>query len=70
MKDFKKGHPKDASLKTVLLPFPQLCATLFDGNSATGNFKWTSTQASSSSGVGSSSCRRPQPLQITNIPFS
>lgn len=64
--DFRKGHPKAASLKTVPLPFPELCATLFDGNAATGKYKWTSTQASS--GVGSSSCHHQQ-LQITDIPF-
>ncbi|XP_022007256.1 L10-interacting MYB domain-containing protein isoform X1 [Helianthus annuus] len=50
--EFKKGHPKAASLKTVPLPFPELCAELFDGNTATGNCKWTSTQTTS--GVGSS----------------
>ncbi|CAI9282342.1 unnamed protein product [Lactuca saligna] len=45
--DFKKEHPKAASLKTMPLPFPDLCARLFDGNSATGNFRSYSTQSSS-----------------------
>ncbi|CAI9273533.1 unnamed protein product [Lactuca saligna] len=64
--DFKKGHPKAASLRTIPLPFPDLCARLFDGNSATGNFRSYSTQ--SSSVAGASSCRVP-PLQITATPF-
>ncbi|KAE8655405.1 Detected protein of unknown function [Hibiscus syriacus] len=61
------GHPKAASLKIVPLPFPELCAALFDGNSATGNYKWTSTQITS--GVGSSSCHHVQPLLLTNSYF-
>ncbi|CAI9285853.1 unnamed protein product [Lactuca saligna] len=60
------GHPKAASLKTMPLPFPDICARLFDGNSATGNFRSYSTQ--SSSVAGASSCRLP-PLQITATPF-
>ncbi|CAI9284837.1 unnamed protein product [Lactuca saligna] len=60
------GHPKAATLRTIPLPFPDLCARLFDGNSATGNFRSYSTQ--SSSVAGSSSCRVP-PLQITATPF-
>ncbi|CAI9301733.1 unnamed protein product [Lactuca saligna] len=60
------GHPKAASLRTIPLPFPDLCARLFDGNSATGNFRSYSTQ--SSSVAGASSCRVP-PLQITATPF-
>ncbi|CAI9278819.1 unnamed protein product [Lactuca saligna] len=60
------GHPKAASLRTIPLPFPDLCAHLFDGNSATGNFRSYSTQ--SSSVAGASSCRVP-PLQITATPF-
>ncbi|KAL7617199.1 hypothetical protein Lser_V15G00879 [Lactuca serriola] len=43
-----------------------LCARLFDGNNATGNFRSYSTQ--SSSVAGASSCRLP-PLQITATPF-
>ncbi|CAI9271964.1 unnamed protein product [Lactuca saligna] len=43
-----------------------LCARLFDGNSATGNFRSYSTQ--SSSVAGASSYRLP-PLQITATPF-
>ncbi|KAL8257514.1 hypothetical protein R6Q59_029555 [Mikania micrantha] len=55
---FKKGHPKAASLRTSPLPFPDLCAALFDGNAATGNCKWSSTQITSI--VGSSSIHRVQ----------
>ncbi|CAI9281523.1 unnamed protein product [Lactuca saligna] len=62
----EQGHLKAASLKTMPLPFPDLCARLFDGNSATGNFRSYSTQ--SSSVAGASSCRLPQ-LQITTTPF-
>ncbi|CAI9263631.1 unnamed protein product [Lactuca saligna] len=62
----EQGHPKAASLRTILLPFPDLCARLFDGNSATGNFRSYSTQ--SSSVAGASSYRVP-PLQITATPF-
>ncbi|CAI9262243.1 unnamed protein product [Lactuca saligna] len=60
------GHPKAASLRTIPLPFPDLCAHLFDGNSVTGNCRSYSTQ--SSSVAGASSCRVP-PLQITATPF-
>ncbi|KAL8262675.1 hypothetical protein R6Q59_024024 [Mikania micrantha] len=52
------GHPKAASLRTSTLPFPDLCAALFDGNAATGNRKWSSTQTTSI--VGSSSIHRVQ----------
>ncbi|KAE8687129.1 hypothetical protein F3Y22_tig00111022pilonHSYRG00082 [Hibiscus syriacus] len=65
--EFRKGHPKAALLKTAHLPFPELCAVLFDGNSATGNYKWTSTQTTSR--VGSSSCHHVQPLLLTNSSF-
>ncbi|KAD3066764.1 hypothetical protein E3N88_34644 [Mikania micrantha] len=65
--EFKKGHPKAGSLKTVPLPFPELCAALFDGNSATGSMKWTSSQTTSV--VGSSSCQRVQQLLITDSIF-
>ncbi|RAL49838.1 hypothetical protein DM860_002129 [Cuscuta australis] len=51
-----KGHPKAGSLKTVPLPFPELCAELFDGNAATGMHKWTSTQQTSLD-ASSSHCR-------------
>ncbi|CAI9282448.1 unnamed protein product [Lactuca saligna] len=60
------GHPKTASLRTIPLPFPDLCARLFDGNSATRNFRSYSTQSSSI--AGAPSCRLP-PLQITATPF-
>ncbi|KAL8215769.1 hypothetical protein R6Q57_022606 [Mikania cordata] len=46
------GHPKAASLRTSPFPFRDLCAALFDGNAATGNCKWSSTQTTSI--VGSS----------------
>ncbi|VFQ77160.1 unnamed protein product [Cuscuta campestris] len=62
--DFKKGHPKAGSLKTVPLPFPELCAELFDGNAATGMHKWTSTQQTSLD-ASSSHCR-PKPLLLQN----
>ncbi|KAL8240341.1 hypothetical protein R6Q59_013696 [Mikania micrantha] len=62
-----KGHPKARALKTVPLPFSDLCAALFDGNTATGNCKWTSTQTTSM--VGSSSCQRVQQLLLTNSVF-
>ncbi|CAI9292768.1 unnamed protein product [Lactuca saligna] len=65
-KDSWIRHPKATSLRTVSLSFPNLCARLFDGNNATGNFRSYSTQ--SSSVVGASSCRVP-PLQIMSTPF-
>ncbi|KAL8255311.1 hypothetical protein R6Q59_033532 [Mikania micrantha] len=55
---FLKGHPKVASLRTSPLPFPDLCAALFDGNATTGNCKWSSTQTTSI--VGSSSIHHVQ----------
>ncbi|KAL4569336.1 hypothetical protein LXL04_024972 [Taraxacum kok-saghyz] len=64
--EFKKGHPKAASLKTTPLLFPELCATLFDGNSATGNMRWISSETTSL--AGSSSCPVP-PLQLTGTSF-
>ncbi|KAL4585804.1 hypothetical protein LXL04_010430 [Taraxacum kok-saghyz] len=68
-----QGHPKVAVLKTHPLPHPELCATLFHGNSATGNLKWTSTQSTQPTQPvqtisGSSSCR-VQPLELMSIPF-
>ncbi|KAJ0469029.1 putative Myb/SANT-like domain-containing protein [Helianthus annuus] len=60
--EFKKA----ASLKTVPLPFQELCAELFDGNTVTGNCKWTSTQTTS--GVGSS-CHRIQSLMIMDTRY-
>ncbi|KAL4587613.1 hypothetical protein LXL04_000485 [Taraxacum kok-saghyz] len=61
-----QGHPKAATLKTTPLVFPELCATLFDGNSATGNMRWTSSQTTSA--AGSSSCP-VVPLQLTGTSF-
>ncbi|XP_052627072.1 uncharacterized protein LOC128133608 [Lactuca sativa] len=63
--DFKKGHPKAASLKTVPLLFPELCAELFDGNSASGNLSYTTSQTPS--GHGSSSFH-VTPLQLMDTP--
>ncbi|KAI7751933.1 hypothetical protein M8C21_001576 [Ambrosia artemisiifolia] len=60
-------HSKAGSLKTTPLPFPELCAELFDGNTVTGNCKWTSTQTTSV--IGSSSCYRVKPLMITGTIF-
>ncbi|KAL8244176.1 hypothetical protein R6Q59_010434 [Mikania micrantha] len=54
----QKGHPKAESLRTSPLPFLDLCAALFIGNTATGNCKWSSTQTTSI--VGSSSINRVQ----------
>ncbi|KAK1421417.1 hypothetical protein QVD17_23733 [Tagetes erecta] len=64
--EFKKGHPKAGSLKLAPLPFPELCAELFDGNTATGNCKWTPTQTTS--GVGSS-CQRVKSLMIMDTVY-
>ncbi|CAI9284160.1 unnamed protein product [Lactuca saligna] len=44
--DFKKGHPKAASLKTVPLVFPELYAELFDGNSASDEDDFFSSHTS------------------------
>ncbi|XP_035839140.1 uncharacterized protein LOC110916478 isoform X2 [Helianthus annuus] len=66
IEEINTGHPKAASLKTVPLPFQELCAELFDGNTVTGNCKWTSTQTTS--GVGSS-CHRVQSLMIMDTHY-
>ncbi|CAI9262543.1 unnamed protein product [Lactuca saligna] len=63
--DFKKGHPKAASLKTVPLLFPELCAELFDGNSASGNLSYATSQTPS--GHGSSSFH-VAPLHLMDAP--
>ncbi|CAI9293816.1 unnamed protein product [Lactuca saligna] len=59
------GHPKAASLKTVPLLFPQLCAELFDGNSASGNLSYATSQTPS--GHGSSSFH-VAPLHLMDSP--
>ncbi|CAI9289695.1 unnamed protein product [Lactuca saligna] len=59
------GHSKVASLKTVPLVFPELCAELFDGNSAFGNLKYATSQTPS--GHGSFSCH-VAPLQLMDTP--
>ncbi|KAL8245216.1 hypothetical protein R6Q59_011474 [Mikania micrantha] len=61
------GHLKVGSLKTAPLPFRDLCAVLFDGNSVARSFKWTSTQTTSV--VGSSSCHRVQQFLIADSVF-
>ncbi|CAI9292019.1 unnamed protein product [Lactuca saligna] len=66
--EFKKGHPKAGSLRTHPLPYPNLCASLFDGSSATGSIKWTSTQTAPAD--TSSSSHRVQRLLIDDNPFN
>ncbi|KAD5960889.1 hypothetical protein E3N88_12361 [Mikania micrantha] len=61
------GAYEAGSLKTIPLSFPDLCAALFNSNSATGSFKWTSTKTTSM--VGSSSCHRVQQLLIADSIF-
>ncbi|CAI9301988.1 unnamed protein product [Lactuca saligna] len=61
----EKGHPKAASLKTVPLFFPELCAELFDGNSASGNLSYATSQTPS--GHGSSSFH-VAPLHLMDAP--
>ncbi|CAI9298148.1 unnamed protein product [Lactuca saligna] len=61
----EKGHPKAASLKTVPLLFPELCAELFDGNSASGNLSYATSQTPS--GHGSSSFH-VAPLHLMDAP--
>ncbi|CAI9277247.1 unnamed protein product [Lactuca saligna] len=46
----EKGHPKVASLKTVPLLFPELCAELFDGNNVSGNLSYATSQTPSGQG--------------------
>ena len=60
-------------MKTHPLPHPELCATLFDGNSATGNLKWTSTQSTQPTQpvqtISGSSSSPVQPLELMSTPF-
>lgn len=49
------------------MPYPELYIALFEGISASGSNRWTSTQTTS--GVGSSSHTRVQTLQITDNAF-
>ncbi|KAL7593199.1 hypothetical protein Lser_V15G32746 [Lactuca serriola] len=60
-----KGHPKAASLKTVSLLFPELCVELFNGNNASGNLSYATSQTPS--GHGSSSFHAA-PLNIMDAP--
>nr|KAJ0206500.1 hypothetical protein LSAT_V11C500258810 [Lactuca sativa] len=63
----KCGHPKVGSLRTRPLPYPILCESLFDGSSASGSIKWTSTQTTPTD--TSSSSHRVQRLLIDDNPF-
>ncbi|CAI9293088.1 unnamed protein product [Lactuca saligna] len=60
-----KGNPKATSLKTVSLLLPELCAELFDGNSAYGNLSYATSQIPS--GDGSSSFH-VAPLNLMDAP--
>ena len=50
------------------MPYPNLCASLFDGSSANGSIKWTSTQTTPA--YTSSSSHRVQRLLIDDNPFN
>lgn len=50
------------------MPYPNLCASLFDGSSASGSIKWTSTQTTPAD--TSSSSHRVQRLLIDDNPFN
>ena len=50
------------------MPYPNLCASLFDGSSANGSIKWTSTQTTPAD--TSSSSHRVQRLLIDDNPFN
>ncbi|CAI9275199.1 unnamed protein product [Lactuca saligna] len=63
IEEVQTGHPKAASLKTVPLLFPELCAELFDGSSASGNLSYATSQTPS----GSSSFHGA-PLQLLDAP--
>ncbi|CAI9293496.1 unnamed protein product [Lactuca saligna] len=65
---FCYGHPKAGSLRTHPLPYPNLCASLFDGSNASGSIKWTSTQTTPAD--TSSSFHRVQILLIDDNPFN
>ncbi|XP_062118379.1 uncharacterized protein LOC133831997 [Humulus lupulus] len=39
--EYIKAHPKAKTLKSSLLPFPDLCKALFDGTTATGVYGWS-----------------------------
>ncbi|CAI9275965.1 unnamed protein product [Lactuca saligna] len=61
----QQGHPKAASLKTVPLLFPELCAKFFDGNSASVNLIYATSKTPS--GQGSSSFH-VAPLKLMDAP--
>ncbi|KAL7603641.1 hypothetical protein Lser_V15G20722 [Lactuca serriola] len=62
------GHPKAGSLRTHPLPYPNLCASLFDGSSTSGSIKWTTTQTTPTDTSSSSHC--VQRLLIDGNPFN
>ncbi|CAI9294394.1 unnamed protein product [Lactuca saligna] len=66
--EFKKGHPRSGSLRTHPLPYPNICASLFDGSSANGSIKRTFTQTKPA--YTSSSSHRVQRLLINDNPFN
>ncbi|CAI9282660.1 unnamed protein product [Lactuca saligna] len=66
--EFKKGHPKAGSLRTHTLPYPNLCASLFDGGSASSSNKWTSTKTTLAD--TSSSSHRVQRILTDDNPFN
>ncbi|CAI9293491.1 unnamed protein product [Lactuca saligna] len=59
------GHPKAASLKTVRLLFLELCAELFDGNIASGNLSYATSQTPSGQG---SSCFHVSHVKLIDAP--
>ncbi|CAI9303805.1 unnamed protein product [Lactuca saligna] len=65
IEEVQTGHPKAASLKTVPLVFPELCAELFDGNSASGNRSYATSQTPSGHGLSSF---HVAPLQLMDAP--
>ncbi|CAI9299470.1 unnamed protein product [Lactuca saligna] len=63
-----QGHPKARSFRTHPLHYPNLCASLFDGSSASSSINWISTQTASADTSSSSS--RVQRLLIDGNPFN
>nr|KAJ0202649.1 hypothetical protein LSAT_V11C500258800 [Lactuca sativa] len=64
----QEGHPKAGSLRTHPLPYPNFCASLFDGSSVSSSIKWTSTQTTPADTSSSSHC--VQRLLIDDNPFN
>ncbi|CAI9267296.1 unnamed protein product [Lactuca saligna] len=61
----ERGHPKATSLKIFSLLFRELCAKLFDGNSASDNLSYATSQTPSRHG---SSSFHVAPLQLMDTP--